>query len=75
VNYRDLDEIQVIFGAHRGTNQTILTIHCELLEIIMKSNYDYDVPVPIIVRQILNKILNRELKESIKDEIISLLNE
>jgi hypothetical protein len=61
----NLDRLQKILGAHLYTNETVLTIHCELLDAII---YKKMVDAPLLRRknQILTNLMAKEEKKKIK---------
>ena len=68
---------KVILGFHLNSNRTILTICAEILQRIMslKDDLDYVLHPKLIVKQALMFLVKRERNNSVKDELISILDE
>ena len=68
---------KVILGFHLNSNRTILTIYAEILQRIMslKDDLDYVLHPKLIVKQALMFLVKRERNNSVKDELISILDE
>lgn len=70
---QDLDQIQIILGAHLNTNPSILTVHAELLrEITFK--VDDPTPTPLRIRRLLSNLIRNESNNEVRNKIMTLLN-
>jgi hypothetical protein len=72
VDYSSIDPIQQVLGIHQYANESLITIHAELLKVIMYRKAPLLNPQNII-QNILKSIIVKERNNKIKERIKSLL--
>lgn len=74
LNPREIDFLQLSLGAYLNTNETILTIHSEILNLIVQKR----IPLPnpeLCLKYVLNSLRVKEKNEEIKNALSILLDE